>query len=165
MKTPFRLTQLCGLGACAILTLSSCAEFQSGFQNSGSGTQRKSPGITPVAQGVLAGLIGVTGELIEKSGNPDAGKAVKAVAVALALHAAYRYTADARQREVAQSKARGRPGTYYVKVPPKKGYSGPSGTHLVPYKNGAVAGSVKVVPENPSAGRTITVDGTQGTVL
>lgn len=165
MKTPFRLTQICGFGTCAILTLSSCAEFQSGLQNSSNGTKRKSPGITPAAEGIFAGILGFTGEVIENNGNSGLGRAFKLGGAALALHAAYRYAADARQREVAQSKARGRPGTYYVKVPPKKGYSGPSGTHLVPYKNGAVAGSVKVVPENPSAGRTITVDGTQGTVL
>ncbi len=165
MKTPFRLTQICGLGTCTILTLSSCAEFQSGFQNSSNGTQGKARGISPGAEAGLGAVLGAVGAVVRNNGNRDLGNAFMGLGGLLMLHSAARYAADARQREVAQSKARGRPGTYYVKVPPKKGYSGPSGTHLVPYKNGAVAGSVKVVPENPSAGRTITVDGTQGTVL
>jgi hypothetical protein len=148
-----------------MLALSSCADFQSGVPNSSDGYQGRPIGITPGMEGGIGALLAGTGAIISNNGGRDLGNMLMFGGGLLALHAAYRYSADAHQEQLAQSRAGGRSGSYYVKVPPKKGYSGPSGTHLVPYKNGAVAGRVKVVPENPSAGRTITVDGTQGTVL
>jgi len=165
MKTPFRFTQLCGVVTCTMLSLSSCAEFQPGSQKSNNRTQGKARGISAGVEGGLGAVLGIVGAVVKNNGNSDLGNAMMGVGGLLALHAAARYAADARQREAAESKARGRTGTYYVKVPPKKGYSGPSGTHLVPYKNGAVAGDVKVVQSNPKAGQAISINGTQGTVL
>jgi hypothetical protein len=121
--------------------------------------------ISPEAQGVIGVTTVLIGDILDQNGNRDLGNIFRGAGSVIAVHAVYRYTADVRQKELARSRARGRSGTYYVKVPPKKGYSGPPGTHLVPYKNGAVAGSVKVVTETPRSGKVIAVGGTQGTVI